>query len=62
MQVVVKIFIKIFGFSNNTATRLMMQVHHEGRSIVWSGALERAESYCVALQVAGLRSSLERAS
>ena len=49
MSVVVVIFKKIFGYSNNKATHLMMTVHHEGRAIVWSGLRERAESYCVKL-------------
>lgn len=60
MQVVVVIFKKIFGYSNNKCTQLMMQVHNEGRAIVWSGQRERAESYCVKLQVAGLQSTIER--
>jgi ATP-dependent Clp protease adapter protein ClpS len=38
----------------------MLTVHHEGRAIVWSGQRERAEAYCVKLQVAGLQSSVER--
>jgi len=60
MSVVVVIFKKIFGYSNNKATNLMMTVHHEGRAIVWSGTRERAESYCVKLQVAGLQSTIEQ--
>ncbi|MHB8826318.1 MAG: ATP-dependent Clp protease adapter ClpS [Acidimicrobiales bacterium] len=61
MSVVVVIFRKIFGYSNNKCTQLMMAVHHEGRAIVWSGARERAESYCVKLQVAGLQATIEHA-
>jgi len=60
MSVVVVIFKRIFGYSNNKCTQLMLSVHHEGRAIVWSGARERAESYCVKLQVAGLQSTIER--
>jgi ATP-dependent Clp protease adaptor protein ClpS len=59
MSVVVVIFRKIFGYSNNKCTQLMMTVHHEGRAIVWSGQRERAESYCVKLQVAGLSATIE---
>ena len=40
----------------------MMTVHHEGRAIVWSGQRERAESYCVKLQVAGLQATIEQDS
>jgi len=35
-------------------------VHHEGRAIVWSGANDRATSYCVKLQVAGLQATIEK--
>jgi len=60
MKVVEVIFKKIFGYSNNKCTQLMLQVHHEGKSIVWSGARDRAESYCVKLQVAGLIATIEQ--
>ena len=60
MSVVVVIFKKIFGYSNNKATQLMMTVHHVGRAIVWSGLRERAETYCVKLQVSGLQCTIEQ--
>jgi ATP-dependent Clp protease adaptor protein ClpS len=60
MTVVVVIFKRIFGYSNNKCTQLMLAVHHEGRALVWSGARDRAESYCVKLQVAGLQSTIEQ--
>lgn len=60
MSVVVVIFKRIFGYSNNKCTHLMMTVHHEGRAIVWSGQKQRAESYCVKLQVAGLQCTIEQ--
>jgi ATP-dependent Clp protease adaptor protein ClpS len=60
MSVVVVIFKRIFGYSNNKCTELMLKVHHEGRAIVWSGNRARSESYCVKLQVAGLQSTIEK--
>ena len=60
MTVVVVVFKRIFGYSNNKCTHLMLTVHHEGRAVVWSGERERAESYCVKLQVAGLQSTVEQ--
>ena len=60
MSVVVVIFKRIFGYSNNKCTQLMLAVHHEGRALVWSGARDRAESYCVKLQVSGLQSTIEQ--
>jgi len=62
MAVVVVVFRRIFGYSNNKCTHLMLTVHHEGRAIVWSGQRERAESYCVKLQVAGLQATVEQDS
>jgi ATP-dependent Clp protease adaptor protein ClpS len=62
MTVVVAVFRRIFGYSNNKCTHLMLTVHHEGRAIVWSGKRDRAESYCVKLQVAGLQSTVEQDS
>jgi ATP-dependent Clp protease adaptor protein ClpS len=62
MKVVVVIFKKIFGYSDNKCTQLMMAVHHEGRAIVWSGDADRAQSYCVKLQVAGLLATIEQDS
>ena len=60
MTVVVVVFRRIFGYSNNKCTHLMLLVHHEGRAVVWSGERERAESYCVKLQVAGLQATVEQ--
>lgn len=60
MTVVVVVFKRIFGYSNNKCTHLMLMVHHEGRAVVWSGQRERAESYCVKLQVAGLQATVEQ--
>jgi len=60
MSVVVLIFKKIFGYSNNKSTQLMLTVHHEGRAIVWSGPRERCEQYCVKIQVAGLQCTIEQ--
>jgi ATP-dependent Clp protease adaptor protein ClpS len=62
MSVVVVIFRRIFGYSVNKATQLMLTVHHEGRAIVWSGERDRAQTYCVKLQVAGLQSTIEQDS
>lgn len=60
MVVVTLVFKKVFGYPETKATQLMLQVHHEGRAVVWSGARERAEKYCLALQTHGLLASLEQ--
>ncbi|NNN03023.1 MAG: ATP-dependent Clp protease adapter ClpS, partial [Acidimicrobiaceae bacterium] len=52
-------FKRVFGYSDNKATQLMLEVHHRGRSVVWSGTRSRAERYCAQLQAAGLVASVE---
>ena len=52
---------KIFGYNENFATHLMLQVHQQGLSIVWSGELEKAEFYVQQLQFHQLKTSLEQA-
>lgn len=62
MSVVVVILRRIFGYPQERCTQLMLAVHHEGRAVVWSGQRERAESYCVKIQVAGLQCTVEQAA
>ena len=50
MSYVVMVFKKIFGFDEATARRHMLEVHEQGRSIVWSGLREKAEAYVFTLQ------------
>ncbi len=45
MSYVTMVFQKVFGYSKERATRHMLEVHHKGRSIVWSGMREPAEMY-----------------
>lgn len=53
---------KIFGYPENQAATLMMQIHQQGRAIVWSGQREKAEFYTQQLQSHQLKSSLEKSS
>jgi ATP-dependent Clp protease adaptor protein ClpS len=57
---VTKAFVKVFGYSQSKAHRLMMEVHKSGRSIVWTGAREQAEVYAQKLQAHHLLTSLEK--
>jgi ATP-dependent Clp protease adaptor protein ClpS len=61
MSYVVFVFRKLFGYSTDRATELMLQVHHEGRAIVSTGTLEKAELDCHRLHAYGLWATLERA-
>ena len=42
--------------------RVTMQVHSEGRSVVWKGDKAKAEAYCVALGSAKLSTRLSEDS
>jgi ATP-dependent Clp protease adaptor protein ClpS len=60
MTYVTYVFRKLFGFSKEKATRLMLQVHNEGRAIVASGPRERMEMDCFRLHRHGLWATMER--
>jgi ATP-dependent Clp protease adaptor protein ClpS len=50
MSYVVMVFKKVFGFDEMRARKHMLEVHEQGRSIVWTGVREQAEAYVFALQ------------
>lgn len=62
MDYVTFVLMKVFGYPENKAKTLMMQVHQLGRSIVWSGGREKAELYVQQLQSHQLKASLEKAA
>ena len=59
MSYVVMVFKKIFGFSETKARQHMLEVHEQGRSVVWSGLREKAEAYVFTLQQWHLTAVLE---
>ena len=59
---VVYVFQKLFGFSQQLATKHMLEVHNDGRSVVASVDRERGEFYVGRLHGYGLQATLERAS
>ena len=61
MDYVVYVFRKLFGYSEEKATKLMLEVHHEGRSIVNTAPREKAEMDCYSLHRHGLWATLEEA-
>lgn len=61
MGYVTLILMRIFGYQESTARRMMLEVHHRGRSIVWCGEREKAEFYAQQLQAHQLKASLEKA-
>jgi len=60
MSYVSLIFRRVFGFSKEKAEQHMMEVHRRGRSIVWTGAREKAELYVQQLHSHLLLATLER--
>ncbi len=61
MSYVTHVFVTYFGYSKSKATKLMLQVHNEGRSVVSSGTREAMETDVSAMHGYGLWASLERA-
>jgi ATP-dependent Clp protease adaptor protein ClpS len=62
MSYVVLVLQKLFGHSREKATRLMLQVHHEGRAAVAEGTREQAEGYVARLHAHGLWATMEHPS
>ena len=61
MSYVVLVFRKVFGYSEVEATRLMLEVHNEGRSVVNTAPREKAEIDCYTLHRHSLWATIERA-
>ena len=61
MSYVTLVFRKVLGFSKEKAQKHMLEVHHKGRSIVWTGGREKAEFYVQQLHSHLLLATLEPA-
>ena len=62
MSYVVMVFRRVFGYDETRAQRHMLEVHEEGRSILWSGEREKAEAYVYQLQEWQLNAHLQQAT
>ena len=60
MSYVAYVFRKLFGYSEAKATKLMLQVHNEGKAIVSSGTREKAEYDVSRLHAHGLWATLRQ--
>ncbi len=60
MSYVTFVFQKLFGFSREKATKLMLDVHHKGRAVVTSGSREKAEADVNRLHEHGLWATMEQ--
>lgn len=62
MSYVTMVFERVFGYPRGKAEHHMLEVHHLGRSILWSGQRELAEVYVQQLHAYLLLSTLEKSS
>lgn len=62
MSYVTRVFQTVLGFSRAKAEKHMLEVHQLGRSIVWSGVRERAETYVQQLHGYLLLATIEKSS
>ena len=60
MSYVTYVFQKLFGYSFDKATQLMLDVHHKGKAVVSSGAREKAEFDTYGLHAHGLWATLQQ--
>jgi ATP-dependent Clp protease adaptor protein ClpS len=61
MSYVTRVFQKVFGYSRERAQKHMLEVHHRGRSVVWTGMREPAEAYVQKLHGHLILATMERA-
>ena len=62
MSYVTYVFQKLFGYSHQKATTLMLQVHQQGKAIVSSGSKEKAEFDTSRLHAHGLWATMQRST
>ena len=62
MSYVVYVFQKLFGYSRAKATRLMLEVHQDGKSAVSNGTRETCEGDVARLHAHGLWATMEHPS
>jgi ATP-dependent Clp protease adaptor protein ClpS len=60
MSYVVYVFQKLFGYSREKATKLMMDVHHKGKAVVSGGNREQAETDVSRLHAHGLWATMQQ--
>ena len=60
MEYVTLVFQKVFGYSKEKATSLMMDVHYKGRAVVSNGTRESAERDVFRLHEYGLWATMQQ--
>jgi ATP-dependent Clp protease adaptor protein ClpS len=59
MSYVTYVFKKLFGYSDEKATALMLDVHHKGRAVVANGTREKCELDVFRLHEHGLWATMQ---
>lgn len=62
MSYVVFVFMRVLAFTKEKATKHMMEVHQQGKSVVATETRERAELHHQQIQSQGLKVTIEQAS
>jgi ATP-dependent Clp protease adaptor protein ClpS len=60
MSYVTFVLQKLFGYSLEKATELMLDVHHKGKAVVANGSREQAEMHVFRLHEHGLWATMEK--
>ncbi len=60
MSYVTFVFTEYFGYSKKKAEKLMLEVHHDGRSVVSTGTREEMERDVQAMHEYGLWATLQK--
>jgi ATP-dependent Clp protease adaptor protein ClpS len=60
MSYVTFVFQKLFGYSKEKATALMLDVHHKGRAVVANGTREKCELDVFRLHEHGLWATMQK--
>jgi ATP-dependent Clp protease adaptor protein ClpS len=60
MDYVTHVFQQVFGWARQKAEFHMLQVHHQGKSVLTRESMERAEHYVHQLHRYGLHATMER--
>ena len=60
MNYVTYVFQKLFGYTEPHATKLMLQVHNEGKAVVSAGSRESMEVDVTKLHAAGLWATMQQ--
>jgi ATP-dependent Clp protease adaptor protein ClpS len=60
MSYVTYVLQKLFGYSLEKATELMLDVHHKGKAVVANGSREQAEMHVFRLHEHGLWATMQK--